>query len=168
MKKLGIYFAVIIALFAILFFVNNASNKAKEQQYANNPYGKPVSELHPQTVKDLSDPNYQNLILPEELEEKMNNKESFFVYFFQPTCQYCRYTTPILNPIAEEAGIDLKLFNLLEFSEGWERYNIEYTPTLVYFKDGRETDRIVGGIAEPGGEGHSEDTFKQFFAKHKG
>ena len=46
--------------------------------------------------------------------------------------------------MAEELGIDLVQYNLLEFEQGWDDYNIESTPTIVQFKDGKEVARIVG------------------------
>lgn len=167
MKKLSIYLAIVVALFGVLFYINYASDKVKNEKYANNVYGLPASQLNPATLEELSDPNYQNIILPNQLDEKIKNKESFFVYFFQSTCPHCKYTTPLLNPIAKEANVKLNQFNLLVYPDGWQKYNIEATPTLVYYKDGKEVDRIVGGITEPNGEGNSADVFRQFFAKYK-
>ena len=35
---------------------------------------------------------------------------------------YCKEATPILTPMAEELGIDLVQYNLLEFKQGWNDY----------------------------------------------
>jgi thiol-disulfide isomerase/thioredoxin len=168
MKKLIIYLGIIVALFGVLFFLNHQSNQALERQYGDNPYGKSVRQLNPATVKQLGDPNYQNIIVPKQLEEKIKNKENFFVYFFSPTCPHCEYTTPRLNPIANELNVKLEQFNLLEFPEGWQKYNIQYTPTLVYYREGKEVERMVGGLKEPNtSDGYSENEFRQFLSKYK-
>lgn len=143
MKKILIFGALILVLFGSLSFITIYQNK---QAAAGNVYGK--SELNPATIEQLDDPNYQNIILPEELETKLENKEDTFVYFFSPTCVHCKATTPILMPVAEDVDVEIEQFNLLEFDDGWNRYGIEATPTLVHFKDGKEVDRTEGANTE--------------------
>ncbi len=109
---------------------------------ADNPYGK--RNLHPATIELLDDPHYQNLILPRQLAEKLRNKEEVYVYFFSPLCPHCIETTPVVQPIAQEMGIDMKMYNVLEFEQGWRDHGIEGTPTLVHYVDGAEVSRIEG------------------------
>lgn len=139
MKKLLIFAGVIIALFAALAIVTTVSNKEKAE---GNPYKKDT--LDPATVKQLDDPLYKNIILPDELKKKLDNKESATIYFYSPTCEHCQRTSPVVVPMAEDMGLDLELYNLLEFEQGWQEYNIEATPTIVQFKNGKEVKRIVG------------------------
>ena len=162
-RKLILYFGVFAILIAALVLVNNQANKAS----SDNVYGIPTSQLSPQTVSLLDNPNYQNIILPDELDRKLADKESFFIYYFSSTCPYCMETTPKLNPLIEDAGVDVKQFNLDVYNEGFNDYNIVYTPTLVYYENGVEKDRIEGGLVE-GSEINSDQTFIDFFAKHKG
>lgn len=139
MKKIIVFLVVIIAMFAALFFLNKAQNEEKSK---GNPYGK--SSLHPETVKQLDDPNYQNIILPEELDDIIKNGKDATVYFYSPTCPHCVRTTPVVAPLAKEMDVDLLQFNLLEFENGWSDYGIEETPTIVHYKKGKEVERIVG------------------------
>lgn len=150
MKKVIIFLLIIVGLFAALFFINKAQNEEKAE---GNPYGKDT--LHPETVKQLKDPNYQNIILPEELDEKLDNGEDVTVYFYSPLCPHCVETTPVVAPLAKDMEIDLVQFNLEEFKDGWNDYGIESTPTIVQYKDGKEVNRIVGS--------QEEDTFKDWF-----
>lgn len=143
MKKVLIFLAIIIVLFAGVAILTNMQNSEK---VGDNPYGKDT--LHPETVALLEDENYQNIILPDELEQKLNDKEDMTVYYFQSTCPYCKEATPILSPLAEEMGIDLVQYNLLEFEQGWDDYRIQETPTIVQYKDGKETARITGLTSE--------------------
>ncbi|WP_044748927.1 thioredoxin family protein [Bacillus alveayuensis] len=139
MKKIVIFGAIILALFAAIAFMTSYQQREKA---AGNPFKK--DKLHPATIEQLDDPNYQNIILPDELEKKLENKETVTVYFYSSTCPHCKKTTPIVVPLAKELGIDLKMFNLLEFEEGWDKYNIEGTPTIVHYVDGKEVKRIDG------------------------
>ncbi|MEC0267445.1 thioredoxin family protein [Paenibacillus anseongense] len=169
MKKLLIYLGIVVILFGGLYFVNQQSTKSSDQANAGNPYGVAASKLNPETVKQLNDPNYQNLILPKDLDQRLKNKETFFQYYYASTCPHCKITTPVLVPIEKELGIDVKQFNLEEFKDGWEKYKVESTPTLIYYKDGKEVDRIVGGVPEAGATGgNTPEMFKAFFQKYKG
>jgi thioredoxin 1 len=161
-KKLVIYLSVIVALFVGLYVLNYYANGSSD-----NPYGMRESELSPSTRKQLTDPNYQNIILPDQMKSMLADKQSGFVYFFSPECPHCIATTPLLQPIADEHNVDLKMFNLLEFRKGWQAYNIEFTPTLVYYQEGVEVDRIVGGMELASGDGGSpKQAFQDFFKKY--
>jgi thiol-disulfide isomerase/thioredoxin len=129
-----------IVLFIALALLTNMGNSKKVSE--NNPYEK--DRLRPATIDLLDDENYQNIILPENLEKKLANQEDATVYFFASDCPFCKEATPMLTPMSEELGIDLVQYNLLEFKQGWNDYNIESTPTIVQFKDGEEVARIVG------------------------
>jgi thioredoxin-like negative regulator of GroEL len=153
LKKIIIFLAVVIGLFAAIAIVTNMQNSQKAE---GNKFKK--DELHPATVELLDDPNYQNVILPEELEKKLENKEDVTVYFYSSTCPHCKETTPVLAPIAEDMGVDMVQYNVLEFEQGWTDYQIEATPTLVHFKNGEEVDRIVG--SQP------EEEFRSFFEEN--
>lgn len=162
-NKFILYFSVFALLLLTLFIVNQQANKAS----SNNVYGIPTSKLSPQTVSLLDNPNYQNIILPDELDQKLANKESFFIYYFSSTCPYCMETTPKLNPLIAEAGVDVAQFNLDVYNEGFSNYNIIYTPTLVYYENGLEKERIEGGLVE-GNNINTNETFIEFFKRHKG
>ncbi|MBM7647658.1 thiol-disulfide isomerase/thioredoxin [Bacillus ectoiniformans] len=153
MKKIIIFSAVIIGLFAAIIFVTQYQQKEASK---DNPYGK--EKLHPETTKDLKDPNYQNIILPDELEKKLEAGEDVTVYFYSPTCPHCKETTPVLMPLAKENNVEIMQYNLLEFEQGWDQYQIEYTPTLIHFEKGTEKDRLVGG--------QPESEFESFFEKN--
>jgi thiol-disulfide isomerase/thioredoxin len=152
-----VYVGLVVLLFVVLYVLNQSNRNAL--------YDKPVADLNPATRELLKDPNYQNIILPDELDDRIGSGESMFVYFFASTCNFCRETTPVLMPIADELGIDLPQFNLVEFQDYYRKYNIVYTPTLAYFEGGREVARIEGGI---GPTGHSPDDYRTFLQNPKG
>ena len=164
-KMIYVYLGIILLLFGGIFALNSVETKEAK----NNVYGIDSSELNPATRKQLKDPNYQNIILPAEFDKKVADKEDFFVYLFSPTCGYCQQTTPVLMPLANEMSIDLAQLNLLEFKSYQQKLNVNYTPTLAYYKDGVEVDRMEGGIKVEGApEGFTLDQYREFFNKHAG
>ena len=162
-RKLILYFSIFAALIVALVVVNQQANKAS----SDNVYGIPTSQLSLETVKLLDNPNYQNIILPDDLDRKIADKESFFVYYFSSTCPYCMETTPKLNPIIDAQGVDVAQFNLDVYRDGFDTYGIVYTPTLVYYENGVEKERIEGGLVE-GSAINTEQTFIDFFERNKG
>lgn len=160
MKKIIAYASIIVLLFAGLYAVNLASAGSDD-----NPYGIREGRLSADTRKLLDDPLYQNIILPDELKTRLAEGYTGFVYFFSASCVHCKQTTPVLKPMADELGVDLPMFNLLEFPEGWQEYEITHTPTLVYFENGAEADRLVGRVElEEGDGGIPREVFRAFLA----
>ncbi|QMT18392.1 thioredoxin family protein [Planococcus maritimus] len=150
MKKLLIIAGAVLAIFALIVFLTNQS---QDKKLANNPYD--TDDLEPSTIDQLDDENYQNIALPEDVNEQIQNGEPTTVYFFSPTCQFCQQTTPILMPVADDMEVDVLQYNLLEFEQGWSDYAIEATPTLVHYEDGKEVARWTG--AQP------KENIEQFF-----
>ena len=141
MKKLALVGSIIVILcVAIVLLTNKSQNDIIEAH--DNPYG--TDDLHPSTIELLADENYQNIILPDGLQSKIESDEGTYAYFFSPTCQYCKAFTPVLMPIAEEYGVKIDQLNVLEFDLAWNDYGIKSTPTLIYFENGEEVARIVG------------------------
>lgn len=150
MKKLAIFGGIIVLLFAAIIFLTNMSN---EDKLKDNPYG--TDELKQSTIDLLNDKNYQNIILPDALAEKIATGEGVVGYFFSPECSHCKNYTPKLMPIAEELDIEVDQLNVLEYPDESVKYNIEATPTLIYFENGVEVNRITGDAPD--------ETTRQFF-----
>ena|SRR5690625_142936 len=151
-NKMLIILGVVIVLFVALYVLVDYQNKQTIKQ-TGNPYGK--DQLKQETIDQLDDPLYQNQIVPNDLAEKLENEEDVFLYFYSPTCPYCLEVTPVLVPLAEELNIDVKKLNLYEFEQEKHTYDIKGVPTLVYYENGQEVDRISG--AQP------EEVFRSFF-----
>lgn len=143
MKKLAIFGGIIIAAFVLIIVLTNLSNSDK---LANNPYD--TDDLNQSTIDLLDDENYQNIILPDELNEKLEAGETVTAYFFSPECGYCKEMTPVLMPLAEQEDVEIVQYNVLEYEQAWTDFAIEATPTLVHFENGKEEMRAVGALPE--------------------
>lgn len=139
MKKLLIIGGAIAAVFILLIVLTNMSN---DKKLADNPYG--TEDLKQETIDQLDDENYQNIILPDDLKAKVESGEPVTAYFFSPICSHCKAMTPVLMPIVEEMNVDVVQYNVYEFDQGWDDYRIEATPTMIHFEDGQEVSRMVG------------------------
>lgn len=127
MKKILIFLGIIIIIFAAIAFLNHS----KEKDY------------------------YKNSVTPNELAEELDKDGTATVYFYSPKCTYCQKTTPIVVPLAEDLNIDLQMYDVLAYEQGWDDYQIEGTPTIIHFENGKEVSRI---------EGYNEkEQFKKWF-----
>jgi thioredoxin 1 len=139
MKKLLIIGGAIAAVFILLIVLTNMSN---DKKLADNQYK--TNDLKQETIDQLDDKNYQNIILPDDLKAKVESGEPVTAYFFSPICPHCKAMTPVLMPIVEDMDVDLVQYNIYEFEQGWDDYTIEATPTMIHFENGKEVSRIVG------------------------
>lgn len=150
-KKMLIIIGAVVLLFGALYFVNAQKNK-QALDGADNPYDK--DNLKQETIDLLDDPLYQNIIVPDDLDQKLEDGEDLTVYYFSPTCVHCQRTSPIVVPLAEDMGVDLVKLNLLEYDK-MKYYDVEGTPTIIHYENGEEVSRIVGE--------HPEEDFEMFF-----
>ncbi len=70
------------------------------------------------------------------------------VDFWAAWCAPCRELTPVMEKLAEEfkGKATFAKLNVDEFTPLSEQYDVLSMPTLVIFKDGQATDRIVGSL----------------------
>ena len=80
-NKMLIIVGIIVVLFIGLYFLTNYKNKQTIEN-VDNPYGK--DELHQETIDLLDDPLYGNIIIPDDLDAKLENGEDVTVYYFSP------------------------------------------------------------------------------------
>ena len=89
-----------------------------------------------------------------ELEEMINNKESFILEIVQTGCSACQNFTPRFKDVLNEYDVTAYSINLTDMSdEDTTKFNqllnINSTPTVVFFKDGEEESvsyRIIGAV----------------------
>ncbi len=143
MKKLGIIGGIVVALFALIIVLTTMSNNSKLE---NNPYD--TDDLNQSTIDLLDDENYQNIIVPKDLEEKIASGEKTIAYFFSPECVHCKNFTPKLMSVATDVDLQVDQLNVLEYDDAWDQYRITGTPTLIYFENGVEEARLSGDYPE--------------------
>lgn len=79
--------------------------------------------------------------------EVIEEKGTVLVDFWASWCMPCRMLSPVVDAVAEEvSGVKVAKVNVDEQQSLAERYNVMSIPTLLVFKDGKETDRSVGVV----------------------
>ena len=66
------------------------------------------------------------------------------VDFWAEWCGPCRAVAPVLEQAAEESGVSLMKVNIDENPGLAARYGIRSIPTILFVKDGKIVDRVVG------------------------
>jgi len=74
-----------------------------------------------------------------------------FVEFWRRLCPPCWAIEPTIETISEVYKDQLRVvkLNTSENPDLAFRYNIVHVPTFLFFKDGKEVDRIVGLVQRP-------------------
>ncbi len=98
----------------------------------------------PGVVIELNEGNFQKIV--------NNSSLPVLVDFYSPTCGPCRSLAPVIEQLARQyAGravvckIDTSRHQMTA-----SRFQIRGVPTLIFFKEGRQVDQVVGAV--PGQE----------------
>lgn len=105
------------------------------------------NKTHTETNQSSTE-NSLNSINMSDLQKKIKDKQDVLVYFYSPECEHCKKTTPILKKINNSLNLNLKAFNILNDKESWDKYKIQGTPTIIYFRNGKEEKRLIGERGE--------------------
>ncbi|GAA3722669.1 hypothetical protein GCM10022378_10890 [Salinicoccus jeotgali] len=153
----GIVALIIVAFVGIFIFMNSASNDP--DKISDSGYY-PYTDLEPEelegaTIDKLDDENYHFNKTFDETKKIIEEEDNAFVYLWSPTCVHCIAATPFLADAFEQTDAEVTQLNVLEYDAAWSEFEIEGTPTLIYFEDGKEVDRLYGN---PG----NSDDYKSF------
>ena len=91
-------------------------------------------------------------ISKEDFEQKVLQSElPVIVDFYSDSCIPCKQLSPILGDIEDDYEDKLKVFkvNVNYDAELAEQYQVLASPTLIFFKEGKEADRIRGLVKKP-------------------
>ena len=82
--------------------------------------------------------------------EIIKAKSSAIVDFWAEWCMPCKMLSPVIDEIAKECSDKLKIgkINVDEEAGLASDLMIMNIPTLVFFKDGKEVERVVGVVSK--------------------
>jgi thioredoxin 1 len=81
-------------------------------------------------------------------QEVLQSQIAVLADFYSDSCVPCKRMSPVLAELEEENADSLKVakININFDAELAEKYEILAAPTLVLFKDGKETARLRGAV----------------------
>lgn len=90
-----------------------------------------------------------------DIEEKINNKESFVLCISQSTCTHCETYKPRLERVASKYGIDLyysdvDLYNEKDSEKFDKLFYFSGTPVTIFIENGEEkttANRLSGAVS---------------------
>ena len=96
-----------------------------------------------------------------ELNQKLENKDTFALYIGSATCTHCQELKPILEKVITDYDleiyyIDLNKFDLkneeerTQYNDVWDSASLTGTPTIVFITEGKINlfPRIIGTVSE--------------------
>lgn len=88
----------------------------------------------------------KNITKNEFENEVLNSSLPVLVDFYSETCMPCRMLAPVLADVANDYSHKVKTIKVNVFEEGElaDKYGVTAVPTVVFIKNGQETERIVG------------------------
>lgn len=90
-------------------------------------------------------------ITSENFESLKNGNLPLVVDFWATWCGPCRMIAPIVEELAKEydGRIAVGKCDVEENDEIAAEYGIRNIPTILFFKDGKLVDKIVGAVSKP-------------------
>ena len=86
----------------------------------------------------------------EEFKELIQGNQLVVVDFFATWCGPCKMLAPIIEELAETniEGVKIVKIDVDQNEELAISYNIQAVPTLIFFKNGEEIQRVTGIIPQ--------------------
>ena len=89
-------------------------------------------------VVELTDQSFQQTVI--------QGRQAALVDFWAVWCGPCRIVAPLVEEVAQHYAGKLTVgkINVDDHIQAATQFRVMNIPTLIFFKDGREADRIVG------------------------
>jgi len=80
------------------------------------------------------------------IEEIIESGQGVLIDFSAGWCNPCKHLKPIIKELEEEydGSVKIGILDIEGNAETTEKYNIRNVPTLLFFKDGVQVDKLVG------------------------
>ncbi len=94
--------------------------------------------------------------------EVTNSILPVLVDFWAPWCGPCRMLAPVIEQIAQKYSNKIRVgkINIDENPAVTGRFGILSIPTLIFFKEGKEVERMIGAMPEPALSAKIEELLK--------
>lgn len=93
-------------------------------------------------VKDVTDQDFE--------EEVIKSPLPVLVDLWAPWCGPCRIVAPVIDKLADRYQDKFKFYrlNVDDNPKTAAKYRVMSIPTLLFFKDGKAVDTVIGAVPE--------------------
>ncbi len=144
---------ILILALSLAFILGACSSKdpGKTREYNEKDYEESVKNFTKLDIKELNG--------------KIDKKESFFLYIGRKNCPYCIKLVPDLKDIMKDLGKETFYLDVEqttpEMDAFFEKYKLEYVPSLLVFKEGKATEiKLDHNFAKANGSYNIEEVRK--------
>lgn len=83
-----------------------------------------------------------------EFDDVINQHKLVLVDFWAPWCGPCLQLAPVIEQVAVlyKGKAFISKLNISENSQAPARYSISTIPTMLFFQNGQQVDRLVGNV----------------------
>lgn len=85
-------------------------------------------------------------ISPPELQQLIQSRSDFYVYFFSPACKDCIKSEPYLADALRGVTVTLYKMDVKKYEAAREEFDVPGTPSLFYYQNGQVIRGISGGF----------------------
>ncbi|MBI1977101.1 MAG: thioredoxin [Candidatus Omnitrophica bacterium] len=94
------------------------------------------------TVIEITDDNFEKEVLQSSVPVMLD--------FWAEWCGPCRMLAPVLEEVAPvfQGKLRILKLNVDENPDAGAKYGVMSLPTMIFFKNGKEVDRVVGAVSK--------------------